>query len=132
MAEFQGTLSVDQDESSLDGTVLAKAGVSDEAQAIAAATAFLEDKELMDGDAITVSGTKSQFNTVAVILMVDAWATVAASLEAQRAVSPKRSRTKGRARTKKAKKRKKASVRSASKIGRKRSRKRARKNRRKV
>ncbi len=68
---FTGILSIDdnQEESRLDGTLLAVQGSQDP---LGDATAFLENKPLASGDTISVTGTSGTFAGLDVIFMIDA------------------------------------------------------------
>jgi len=64
-----GTVSINPPESRLDGTFLAICGSPNP---FGAATAFLQNKGISDGDRITVTGTAGQIGNVPVICMTDA------------------------------------------------------------
>ena len=71
MSHFTGHLTINQNQSFLDATLLIKAGVQDFAQAVFAATAFLAGKGLGTGSLITVTGDIITSPSTA-ISMVDA------------------------------------------------------------
>lgn len=72
MSQFRGILKISGSQSSLNGELLAKAGIPDLGQALAAATAFLLAKGLSNGSSIVVTGERGQLGGANVILMIDA------------------------------------------------------------
>jgi hypothetical protein len=64
-----GRLTIENEESRLDGTLLARKGTSDW---FGAATTFLRGKDLRDGDRITVSGENGEIGSTPVIFIDDA------------------------------------------------------------
>lgn len=64
-----GILSIDGATSRLDGTLLARAGA---ANPLVAATNFLQNRGLGDGDRITVTGTEGKLGDIPVIFITDA------------------------------------------------------------
>ena len=72
MSQFRGILKISGSQSSVNGELLAKAGIPDLGQALAAATAFLLAKGLSNGSAIVVTGERGELGGANVILMIDA------------------------------------------------------------
>jgi RHS repeat-associated protein len=72
MSRFRGILKISGNQSSFDGELLAKAGIPDLGQALAAATGFLLAKGLSNGSSIVVAGEFGQLGGARVILMIDA------------------------------------------------------------
>lgn len=80
--EKTGTLSISQQTSRLEGTLLARKGADDP---LAAATAFLQNRGFQDGDVITVTGTEGNVGSASVIFITNAQAAVAVTALAVRA-----------------------------------------------
>jgi hypothetical protein len=72
MDKFTGILAINGDQSSLNGNLLVKAGISDPAQAISAATAYLLNNGFHNGSFIIVLGTQGSVGNVNVIIMSSA------------------------------------------------------------
>lgn len=71
MGRFAGTLLISGSQSSVNGDILLKAGISDPSQAISAATSFVQAKGFKSGFSVVVIGTKGQVDSVSGILMSD-------------------------------------------------------------
>jgi len=74
---FPGTIRISGNESELNGTLLIRAGVSNFASAVVAATQFLFNENIQDGDQISVVGesttvTNDEGGSVSVIVMISA------------------------------------------------------------
>jgi hypothetical protein len=85
--EQTGTLSVNSGETRLDGTLLA---IENDDDPLGAATDFLANRDLGDGDRATVTGDEGSLGTEDVIFMTDAEpAAEAASKSAEKAAGKK-------------------------------------------
>lgn len=125
-----GRLTISNEDSRLDGTLLARKGAPDP---FGAATSFLRNLGLRDGDCITVSGENGTIGSVSVIFMDSAseadeslcvGAPAASEMMALRASSPIKGTTGKKPKTKAGKK-KKATRLKARRAGKKTSPKKA-------
>lgn len=75
MPDYNGTLMIISNQSTLDNALLLMAGYPDAAQAMYEATRFLiKDRGLNSGQQIVVTGDKGTINTVSIIVLTDAHA----------------------------------------------------------